>query len=84
MVEKRLLMSIFACIFFGYSMVNCLLLYRRTRRQAEEYKNRPLSSFVQSRQYGPAIWLTGAIGAIGFTVASWELVLAVLTILRSR
>jgi hypothetical protein len=30
-VEKRLLMSIFACIFFGYSMVNCLLLYRRTR-----------------------------------------------------
>ncbi len=81
-IERRLLLSIFACIFFGYAMVNCLLFYRRTRRQAAEYKDRPLASFVQSPQYGPTLWLTGAIGAIGFTVASWELILALLAILR--
>lgn len=82
--EKRLLLSIFACIFFGYAVVNCLVFYRRTRRQAAEYKDRPLAAFVHSPQYDRTLWLTGSIGALGFLVSSWQLVLSLYTILRGH
>jgi len=82
--EKRLLLSIFACVFFGYAVLNCLVFYRRTRRQAEEYKDRPFAAFVHSPQYDRTLWLTGTIGAIGFLVSSWQLVLSLLAILRGH
>jgi hypothetical protein len=41
-----------------------------------------LEGFVHSPQYNWTMWTTGVIGAIGFLVASWELVLSTLAILR--
>jgi hypothetical protein len=80
--ETRLVTSAAACIFFGYAAINCLVFYRRMRRRAEEYKDRPLEGFVHSPQYNWTMWTTGVIGAIGFLVASWELVLSTLAVLR--
>jgi hypothetical protein len=78
--EKRLLLSSFACIFFGYSMVNCLVFYRRTRRQAAEYQEKPFAAFLHSPQYGPTLWITGLVGVIGFVVSSRQLVLSLIAI----
>ena len=80
--ESRLLTSGIACVFFGYSVVNSLIFYRRTRRRIEEYKHRPLEGLVQSPQYNWTMWATGIIGAIGFAIASWQFVLSALAILR--
>ena len=82
--EKRLLLSIFACIFFGYAVLNCLVFYRRTRRQAAEYEGRPFAAFVHSPQYDWTLWLAGTIGAVGFMVSSWQLVLSLLAIFRGH
>jgi len=82
--EKRLVTSIIACIFFGYAAMTCLVFYRRTRQQAAGYKNRPLEGLIRSPQYNWTIWFTGAIGAIGFLISSWQLVLSLLTIMRDR
>jgi TRAP-type C4-dicarboxylate transport system permease small subunit len=81
---RRLIASLCACALFGYAAVNCLVLYRRMRRQIAEYKDRPLEQIVHSPQYGLTMWLTGVIGVIGFAVASWQLVLSVLALLRGN
>jgi hypothetical protein len=80
--EKRLVVSIVACIFFGYAAVNCLVFYRRTRQQAADYKNRPLEGLIRSPQYNWTIWFTGVIGAVGFLISSWQLVLGMFAIMR--
>lgn len=80
--ETRLLTSAIACVFFGYAAINSLVFYRRTRRRVEEYKGRPMERLVRSRQYDWAIWTTGIIGAIGFVISSWRLILSTLAILR--
>lgn len=82
--EKHLVLSIFACIFFGYAVLNCLVFYRRTRRQAEKYEGHPFAAFVHSPHYDRTLWLAGTVGAIGLLVSSWQLVLSLLAILRSR
>jgi hypothetical protein len=69
-------------VFFGYATINSLVFYRRTRRQMDEYKGRPLERLVRSRQYGFAMWITGVIGVVGFAYSSWRLVLAALAMLR--
>jgi len=66
---------LFACIFFCYALVNSLVFYRRARRE-DAYRNAKLAQFVRSRRYGQTVWLSGIIGAIGFTIASWQLILA--------
>jgi hypothetical protein len=53
-------------------------------RRISEYKDAPLERVVHSPQYGLMMWLTGAIGIIGFAIASWQLVLSVLAILRAN
>jgi hypothetical protein len=73
--HSHLLMLVFACIFFGYALVNSLVFYRRARR-VDAYRNKAMADFARSRRYGQTVWLSGVIGAIGFTVASWELILA--------
>jgi hypothetical protein len=80
--ERRLLASLFGCVFFGYAAINCLVFYRRMRAQAAQYQGSALKGFVRSPQYGWTIWFTGAIGAIGFLIASWQLVLSLLAIVR--
>jgi hypothetical protein len=80
--EKRLITSALATLFFGYAAVNCLVLYRRMRRRAQRYTNLPFEGFVHSPQYNWTMWITGAIGAIGFLISSWQLVLSLAVILR--
>jgi hypothetical protein len=86
--ERRLLTSFLACILFGYAAVSCLVFYRRMRQRIAEYKEpgqgggHHLERVVHSPQYGLTMWLTGAIGAIGFAIASWELLLSLLAILH--
>jgi hypothetical protein len=82
--EKRLILSIIASIFFGYSGINCLLFYRRTRDQAANYRNRPFAAFLHSSRFGPTLWLTGIVGAIGFVISSWQVVLSLLVIWHGR
>jgi len=88
--ERRLVTSLLACVLFGYAAVSCLVFYRRMRRRIAEYKeHRPggkghLERVVHSPQYGLTMWLTGAIGVIGFLIASWELVLSLHAILRGN
>jgi hypothetical protein len=71
-----------ACLLFGYAAVSCLVFYRRMRRQISDYKGAPLEKVVRSPQYGLTMWLTGAIGVIGFAIASWQLLLSLLAILH--
>jgi hypothetical protein len=80
---KHLVASLLACGLFGYAVMSSLVFYRRMRRQIAEYKRGPLQRVVHSPQYGLTIWLTGAIGIIGFLFASWQLVLSMLAILRA-
>jgi hypothetical protein len=80
--ERRLAASLLACMLFGYAAASCLVFYRRMRRRISQYKDAPLERVVHSPQYGLTMWLTGAIGVIGFAIASWELVLSLLAILR--
>ena len=82
--ERHLVLSIFACIFFGYAVLNCLVFYRSTRRQGEKYAGRLFAAFVHSPQYDRTLWLTGTVGAVGFLVSSWQLVFSLLAIFRSR
>jgi hypothetical protein len=83
-LERRLFTSLLACGLFGYAAVSCLVFYRRMRRRISEYKDAPLERVVRSPQYGLTMWLTGAIGVIGFAIASWQLVLSLLAILRGN
>ena len=88
--ERTLLTSLFACILFGYAAVSCLVFYRRMRRRIAEYEERGhggprhLERLVHSPQYGLTLWLAGTIGVIGFAIASWELVLSLLAIVRGN
>jgi hypothetical protein len=82
--QKQLVTSFFACGLFGYAAVSCLVFYRRMRRRISEYKDAPLQRVVHSPQYGLTLWLTGAIGIIGFAIASWQLLLSVLAILHGN
>jgi len=82
--ERRLVTSLLACGLFGYAAASCLVFYRRMHRRISEYKDAPLERVVHSPQYGLMMWLTGAIGIIGFAIASWQLVLSVLAILRAN
>ena len=87
---RRLITSLLACGLFGYAAVSCLVLYRRMRRQVAEYKERGpgrdgfWQRMVDSPQYGLTMWLTGAIGVVGFAFASWELVLSLWQILHGN
>lgn len=74
--HPSLILLILACVFFGYAMVNSLVFYRRARR-TEGYQRQEMAHLVRSRVYGRTVWLSGIIGAIGFTIASWRLVLVV-------
>ena len=82
--ERRLLTAFLACILFGYAAVSCLVFYRRMQRQIAAYKDARLERVVHSPQYGLTIWLTGAVGIIGFAVASWELLLSLFAILHGN
>jgi hypothetical protein len=73
--RAHLLALIFACIFFGYAMINSLVFYRRARR-VESYKSKAIGNFVKSPGYGQAVWISGIIGAVGFAIASWKLIMA--------
>jgi hypothetical protein len=77
-------MSLLASVFFGYSAINCLVFYRRTRARVSQYKNLPLEGVVHSPQYNWTLWLTGAVGVIGFSFSSWQLVISAFALLRSR
>jgi TRAP-type C4-dicarboxylate transport system permease small subunit len=83
-LERRFITSLLACGLFGYAAVSCLVFYRRMRRRISEYKDAPLERVVHSPQYGLTMWLTGVIGVIGFAIASWQLVLSLLAILRGN
>ncbi len=78
-----MLLSLLASIFFGYSAINCLVFYRRTRARVDQYKNLPLEGMVHSPQYNLTLWLSGIVGVIGFAVASWELVVNALILLHT-
>ena len=82
--ERKLVTSLLACVLFGYAAVSCLVFYGRMRRRITEYKDAPMQRLVHSPQYGLTLWVTGTIGVIGFAIASWELVLSLLEILRSN
>lgn len=82
--ERKLVTSLLACVLFGYAAVSCLVFYRRMHRRIAEYKDAPLQGVVHSPQYGLMLWVTGTIGVLGFAIASWELVLSLLEILRSN
>jgi len=82
--ERRLIIALLACAFFGYAAISCLVFYRRMRRQIAGYRNAPLERMVRSPHYGLTMWLTGAIGVIGFAIASWQMVLSVLAIFRGN
>ena len=71
---SHLLALIFACIFFGYAMVNSLVFYSRARRE-RQYRSKAITEFAKSPRYGQAVWVSGIIGAIGFAIASWKLAL---------
>ena len=65
---------VFACVFFGYAMVNSLIFYARARRD-REYSSKAMNEFAKSPRYGQTVWISGVIGAIGFTIASWRLLI---------
>ena len=81
---NHLLMSLLASIFFGYSAINCLVFHGRTRARIAQYKNQPLEGIVQSPQYSWALWISGAVGVIGFAISSWQFVLSAIALLRSH
>jgi hypothetical protein len=89
-LDRRLVASLLACGLFGYATVSCLVFYQRMRRRISEYKEPKhggphyVERVVRSPQYGLTMWLTGAIGVIGFAIASWQLVLSLLAILRAN
>ncbi|HZP46332.1 MAG TPA: hypothetical protein VFB15_11850 [Candidatus Binataceae bacterium] len=73
---------VFACIFFGYAMVNSLVFYRRARAE-REYPSAALTGFVKTRRYAVSVWLSGIIGTVGFMVASWKLMLVVWSLIHA-
>jgi len=77
-------MSLLASVFFGYSAINCLVFHGRLRRRVAQYQNQPLEGIVQSPQYNWTLWLSGAIGVIGFAVSSWQFVLSAIAMLHGR
>jgi hypothetical protein len=81
---QNLLISLGACIFFGYSALSCVIFHRRTRERAAQYKDRPLETLVRSPQYNWALWLSGVIGVGGFAVSSWQFVLNAIALLHAR
>jgi hypothetical protein len=81
---KHLLMSLLASVFFGYSTINCLVFYRRTRTRVDQYRNLPLEGLVHSPQYNWTLWVSGVVGVIGFAISSWQFVLNAIALLRAR
>ncbi|HJU11542.1 MAG TPA: hypothetical protein VJ728_11730 [Candidatus Binataceae bacterium] len=86
--ERTFITSLLACLLFGYAVVTCLVFYRRMRQRISEYKEpgqdgpSRVERVVHSPQYGATIWLTGAIGIVGFVIASWTLVMSLLAMLH--
>ena len=80
---RVLVASLFGCVLFGYAAINCLVFYRRMRHRAVYYRGPRLEGLVRSPHYSWTFWITGMIGVIGFIVASWQLLLALMTILRT-
>ena len=80
---QNLLVSLAACIFFGYSAFSCVIFHRRTRERAAQYKNQPLETLARSPQYNWALWVSGVIGVGGFVVSSWRFVLSAIALLHS-
>jgi hypothetical protein len=78
-----LVASLFGCVFFGYAAINCLVFYRRMRQRASRYSGPLLEGLVRSPRYSWTFWITGVIGVIGFIVASWRLLIALMTILHT-
>jgi hypothetical protein len=78
----QLIALIFACIFFGYAMINSLVFYRRARR-AGDNRNEAIDKFVRSPRYGQTVWMSGIIGVIGFAIASWRLVILIWKMMHS-
>ncbi len=77
-------MSMVASVFFGYSALNCLVFRRRTQARVDAYKNQPLQGLVRSPQYNWVLWISGAVGVIGFAVSSWQFVLNAIVMLHAR
>ena len=75
--------SLFGCIFFGYAAINCLVFYRRNSARAAQYSGPRLEGIVRSPRYSLTFWITGVVGVIGFIVASWRLLIALMTILHT-
>jgi hypothetical protein len=73
---------IFACIFFGYAIVNSLVFYRRAR-QARQYPSAAVTKFARSPRYATTVWISGLVGIIGFTIASWRLTIALWSMLHA-
>lgn len=73
---------IFACIFFGYAMVNSLVFYRRARA-ARRYRSQAITDFTKTPRYTFTVWISGIIGAVGFAVTSWKLTLALWSMLHA-
>ncbi len=87
----RIIASILGCLCFGYAAVSCLLFAYRIRERALKYAQSPTGKhpllsgkFVSSPQYIWTLWFAGAIGALGFAVSSWQLVLNVLALLKGE
>jgi hypothetical protein len=81
--QRVLTASLFGCVFFGYAAINCLVFYRRNRQRAASFSGRPqLEAIVRAPRYNWTFWVTGAIGVIGFTVASWRALFALIAILH--
>ena len=80
---SHLLMSLLASVFFGYSTINCLVFYRRTRARVAQYKNLPLEGMVRSPQYNWALWTSGVVGVLGFAISSWQVVLNAIALLHA-
>ncbi|HTT77418.1 MAG TPA: hypothetical protein VMF50_15755 [Candidatus Binataceae bacterium] len=80
---RVLVVSLVACVFFGYAAINCLVFYRRNRQRAAHYSGSPqVEALVRSPLYSWTFWITGVVGLVGFLIASWRLVLAVSVMLH--
>jgi hypothetical protein len=81
--QRVLAASLFGCAFFGYAAINCLVFYRRNRQRAASFQGRPqLAAMVRSPRYSWTFWVTGVIGIVGFVVASWRALFALIAILH--
>jgi hypothetical protein len=88
-IERRILASLLGSVCFGYAAVSCLLFAHRIRTRALKYTQSSPGrhvllpeKFVNSPRYIWSLWFAGAVGAIGFIVSSWQLVVNLLALIR--